>query len=252
MYIYYKVKTQDMEVTKKDFYESPESYFESATTFEDFLQFDTNIRFFLNLMKEVGKTNPKMLIASLKSLHQSFVNSSCECKRDVGRFDFYAEEKLFVDLRTFLIQLIKDSNSISFVQELCIKLVLLIGNIRGSGEDFLIVYNLINEYKFEYNIDVELSQCKFVDTSAEGSTDAADELKVSYEGSRFSHILKGEDLDFEFSTPTNMVFDKDFIYAFQRGKGVYKLGLSDSVSTKLGSLYWRNTSLSVIVERSYT
>ena len=244
MYIYYKVKTQDMEVTKKDFYESLESYFGQVATSEDLLEFDTNIRFSLNLMKEVGKTNPKMLIASLKSLHQSFVSSPCEVKRDVTRFDYYAEEKLFVDLRSFLIQLIKDPNSVPLVQELCIKLILLIGNIRGSGEDFLIVYNLINEYKFEFNVDVELSQCKFIETSAEGSADAAEELKVSYEGSKFSHILKGGDLDFEFSTPTNMVFDKDFIYAFQRGKGLYKLGLSDSVSTKLGSLYWRNTSLS--------
>jgi hypothetical protein len=242
MYIYYKIKTRDMEVTKKDFYESLESYFGEVQTSNTFFEFETGLRFSLNLMIEVGKTNPKMLVGSLKSLHHSFVTANCEQRRNVTSFDFYAEEQVLNDLRTYLIQLIHDKNSSELIQELSIKLILLIGNLRGSGEDFLVVYNLIREHKFEFNIDLELSQCKFVDDKSHGSSNAGESLKISYEGSRSAYVLKGGDCDLNLGSSLNMTFDSDYIYLHQSGKGLFKLGQSDSISTKLGSLYKSNTS----------
>lgn len=99
-----------------------------------------------------------------------------------------------------MISLLADKNSTDAVKEICIKLILLIGNIRGSGEDFLVAYNLINKHGYDFNVDAELSQCKFVDSSSHslGDGESDDKLKVSYEGNRSAHILKGGDIDFDF------------------------------------------------------
>lgn len=200
MYLYYKIKTQDLEVTKKDFFESLDSYFGKISTSETFFEYETGLRMTFSIMKDLGKTNPKLLYTALRSLYQSFVTTECENRRRVTSFDYYGEEELFNEIRTYLIGLLADKNSTDAIKEICIKLILLIGNIRGSGEDFLIAYNLINKHGFDFNVDAELSQCKFVDSSThslgEGETD--DKLKVSYEGNRSAHILKGGDIDFDF------------------------------------------------------
>ena len=196
------------------------------------------------MMREVGKTNPNILVTSLKSLYQSFIISGCERKRKVSDFDFYAEEEMFNEIRSYLIKLLGDKNSTPAIQELCIKLILLIGNLRGSGEDFLVVYNLINEYGFDFNIDPELSQCKFVESKGDDTKAEEDQLKVSYEGSSSGHILSGGDCDIDFSSPLTLTADSDYIYVYQKDKGLFKFGFKDSVDTKLGYLYQKNSGMS--------
>lgn len=244
LYIYYKIKTQDLEVSKKDFYESLNGLFLDQGTSEEYFNFESGLRFSLSMMKELGKTNPSFLISSLKSLYQSFITTSCEQKRSIENFDFYAQEELFNEVRTFLVKQIESKNSTALIQELCLKLILLIGNSRGSGEDYLIVYNLINTHEFEFNLDAELSQCKYVESKGKDSSGEDDTLKVSYEGSSSSHILKGGDCDLEFSSPITLTTDQDYIYAFQKDKGLFKLGFKNSVDTKLGYLYKKNSSMS--------
>ena len=145
MYLYYKFKTQDLEVTKKDFFESLDSYFGKIGTSNSFFEYETGLRMTFSIMKDLGNTNPKLLYTSLKSLYQSFVTIECENRRNVTSFDYYCEEELFNEIRTYLVSLLSDRNSTDEVKEICIKLILLIGNIRGSGEDFLVAYNLINK-----------------------------------------------------------------------------------------------------------
>ena len=246
MYLYYKIKTQDLEVTKKDFFESLDSYFGKISTSNSFFEYETGLRMTFSIMKDLGNTNPKLLFTSLRSLYQSFVTTECENKRNVTSFDYYGEEELFNEIRTYLVSLLSDRNSTDEVKEICIKLILLIGNIRGSGEDFLVAYNLINKYGYDFNIDAELSQCKFVESSSHSLSEgeADDRLKVSYEGNRSAHILKGGDIDFDFSTEINLAFDSQFIYAYQHGKGLLKFGASDSPPSKLGRLICTNSSFS--------
>lgn len=75
VYIYYKIKTQDLEVTKKDFYESLESYFEGQSTSINFANFDLSTRSTLTTMKELGKVNPNILAGTLKSLYEAFITT---------------------------------------------------------------------------------------------------------------------------------------------------------------------------------
>ena len=246
MYLYYKFKTQDLEVTKKDFFESLDSYFGKIGTSNSFFEYETGLRMTFSIMKDLGNTNPKLLYTSLKSLYQSFVTIECENRRNVTSFDYYCEEELFNEIRTYLVSLLSDRNSTDEVKEICIKLILLIGNIRGSGEDFLVAYNLINKHGYDFNIDAELSQCKFVESSSHSLSEgeADDRLKVSYEGSRSAHILKGGDIDFDFNTYLNMAFDSHFIYLYDQEKGLFKFGASDSPPSKLGRLICANSNFS--------
>lgn len=244
LYIYYKIKTQDLEVTKKDFYESLESYFEGSTTSIDFSNFDLSTRATLSTMKELGKTNPNILISTLKSLYQSFITTKCELRRKVDNFDFYAGEELMNELRNFLVKTIKTKSSTVEVQELCLKLILLLGNQRGSGEDYLIVYNMIAESGFNFNLDPELSQCKFIESKGHGEKGEEEQLKISYEGSSTGHVLKGGDCDIDFSASCNITADSTHIYLYQKDKGLHKFGYSDSVDTKIGRLYKKNSGMS--------
>jgi len=75
LYLYYKIKTQDLEVTKKDFYESLDSYFGEISTSSSFFEFDTGLRLTLSIMKDFGKMNPNILRSSLLGLYQSFISS---------------------------------------------------------------------------------------------------------------------------------------------------------------------------------
>jgi hypothetical protein len=202
------------------------------------------MRFSLSMMKELGKTNPSFLVSSLRSLYQSFITTPCEMKRNVSKFDFYAEEELFNEFRTFMVKLIENKNSTPLIQELCLKLILLIGNSRGSGEDYLIVYNLINQHGFDFNLDDVLSQCKFVETKGKGADGEEETLKVSYEGSSSGHILKGGDFDLDFGSAITLTTDNEYIYAYQTDKGLFKLGFKNSIDTKLGTLYKKNSGIS--------
>jgi hypothetical protein len=244
LYIYYKIKTQDLEVTKKDFYESLESYFEGNSTTVDFANFDLSTRSTLTTMKELGKTNPKILVGTLKSIYESFITTECELRRKVSNFDFYAEEELMNELRSYLIKTIKAKSTPIEIQEICLKLILLLGNQRGSGEDYLIVYNLIAQNGFNFNIDAELSQCRFVESKGQGDKGDEELLKVSYEGSSSGHMLKGGDCDLDFNAAFNITADSHYIYLYQKDKGLHKFGYSDSVDTKIGRLYKKNSGMS--------
>jgi hypothetical protein len=231
-------------VTKKDFYESLESYFEGTNTSESFFAFDSGLRLSLSLLKELSNLSQAILETSLTSIYQTMVRTPCEQLRDVSSFDFYSREELYNECRKYLIELLKDSKASNTVKELSAKIILLIGNIRGSGEDFLIVYNLIRELGLDFNIDTELSQNKFVEIKQEGSKEGEEQLKVSYEGNKSAYILKGGDDDPDYYNPVNITMDSEYIYLYQSGKGVFKFGQSDMPSTKLGKCYGKNTGMS--------
>jgi hypothetical protein len=69
LYVYNKIKAQDLEVTNKDFYESLESCFQGKSTATTYASFDLSTASTLSAMREPGKTNPNILIGTLKSFY---------------------------------------------------------------------------------------------------------------------------------------------------------------------------------------
>lgn len=255
---------QDLELTKKDFYESFESFFENKSTSLEFANFDLSTRSTLTIMRDLGKDNIKLLETILRSFYQSFLSTTDELRRNVGNIDFYAEEELLDELRGFLTDHLLNNES-AIIRELSLKLIILIGNQRGSGEDYLIAYNLITKHGYDFNLDPELSQSKFIESKGQGTKGEEDLLKVSYEGSSLGHILKGEHSsesmfekdpndpnapsikvkwhEIDFDKPLTLTVDSDFVYVYQPEEGLFKYGHSDSVDTKIGYLYKKNKKM---------
>ena len=72
-------------------------------------------------------------------------------------FDFSNKfEDILNNQRDFLVSLIEDPKISQKIKELALKIILLFGNIRESGEDYLTVFNLLKEHKFNTNIYNEL------------------------------------------------------------------------------------------------
>ena len=77
--------------------------------------------------------------------------------------------------RDFLVSLVKDDTINSTIKELAIRIILLFGYLRESGEDYLVAFNLLHDFPVKINISNELSRSYLSDTTnAEENKDAPD------------------------------------------------------------------------------
>lgn len=72
-------------------------------------------------------------------------------------FDFANNfEEILNDQRDFLSSLVEDHSVSATIRELAIRLIVLIGNIRESGEDYLVAFNLIHSQNMNINLYHEM------------------------------------------------------------------------------------------------
>ena len=85
---------------------------------------------------------------------------------------FYEKEQVLSSHRDYLIGLIKSKQKISGnVKDLALRILIIIGNIRESGEDYLIAYNLIRENDMRISLDVELHLNRYFQETASAHSD---------------------------------------------------------------------------------
>ena len=72
-------------------------------------------------------------------------------------YRFYVRENVLDEHRDYLANLIEDEKTEQKVKELALRLIILIGNLRSSGEDYLVAYNLIVRHQITINLNAELS-----------------------------------------------------------------------------------------------
>ena len=65
-------------------------------------------------------------------------------------------EEILNSLRDFLVECVTDESCKKSIRDLSVKIVLLIGNLRESGEDLLVAFNLIKDYQIAVNVRNEL------------------------------------------------------------------------------------------------
>ena len=65
-------------------------------------------------------------------------------------------EEILNSLRDFLIECAADDSKNKSIRDLSVKIIILIGNLRESGEDLLTAYNLIKDYQMSINVRNEL------------------------------------------------------------------------------------------------
>lgn len=72
-------------------------------------------------------------------------------------FDFINNfEEVLNDQRDFLVSLVEDHSVSTTIRDLAIRLIILIGNIRESGEDYLVAFNLIHSQNLKINLYHEM------------------------------------------------------------------------------------------------
>lgn len=101
----------------------------------------------------------------------------------LGKSEEYrlAHEEVLNQQRDFLISLVEDDNTNTKIKDLALKLIILIGNIRASGEDYLIALNLINKYSLTTNLFNELEHNINFKVSKEEENDQ-EKFKVIVDG----------------------------------------------------------------------
>jgi hypothetical protein len=71
-------------------------------------------------------------------------------------YEYYTRERVLNKHRQFLVNIIESSEASQLQKDLALKLIVLLGNLRWSGEDYLIAYNLIQIHNLNFNIISEL------------------------------------------------------------------------------------------------
>lgn len=170
----------------------------------------------------------------------------------VLNFDFFNTHENFInDQRDFLVSLVEDPDIPLATKEISIKLILLLGNTRASGEDFLVAFNLIKAQDLSINVYNELSVSNILDEAAvESASKSDDAFKVKKEGINFIDnfigssykevfLLTGSGTEPSRSNYSSMTFDENYWYLYNQSNGLYKIGIENSVTVKEGIFYGR-------------
>jgi len=89
--------------------------------------------------------------------------------------------------RDFLVSLVEDTEISSSIRELALAVIVVFGNLRMSGEDYLVAFNLLK--KHDINPDVYNEVCHNSILSSDTSTDGQDNLLFN-EGKAFLTIFR--------------------------------------------------------------
>lgn len=202
--------------------------------------FEMGLSLTFTLLDELSEASPSVLEKAMKNIYTAIVKLKTGLFK-TDDYKFYAREEILNRLREYLLKLFKSDRSTQGVKELAVKLLIIIGNLRASGEDFLIAYNLIRENNMKINLDSELSLNKFLLENPSG-TQAESRFKLSEKNSREIEILTGMDTDPDRTSHTAFAFDKQYMYLVNRSVGVFKVGLNKTLLTTPGFVYNANSN----------
>jgi hypothetical protein len=162
-------------------------------------------------MRELEKTNSNIVVGNLKSICESIISTECELKKKLLTIDLCTKDELMNELGI-------------------------------SGKDNLMVYNLVAQNGS--NLDLDLSQCKFIQSKSGGDEGKEELLKVSYQRLPSGQVFRREDYELVFSSVSNFTADSDYIYVYQKDKGLHKFRYSDSVDTRISRLHKQEPGMS--------
>ena len=163
-----------------------------------------------------------------------------------NQYQFYEREQVFDKHRDYLIKLIKSKQKISGnVKDLSLRILIIIGNIRESGENYLIAYNLIRENYMKISLDVELHLNRyFQETASSHSDESATKLRLEEKDSKEVEFMTGFGSDPSIYNQTDFAFNDRYAYLLNYSQGLFQFGLKKTVTTKKGLNYKHNSTSS--------
>ncbi|CAI2359604.1 unnamed protein product [Moneuplotes crassus] len=169
-------------------------------------------------------------------------------KFDPSSPEFYVREDKLNQYMNYFTLLLDSETTSEQVKELAIRLIILVANIKSSGEDYLIAYNYISSRKWKINLHAELSlnpyikQIKIEEANDQSQSELIKiepdgNFSVIYEDSKRIKIINDIEQQVNWSALCSFAFGEDYFYMFIRRKGLFKVGLRNSSTVTAGKIY---------------
>ena len=191
------------------------------------------------LLDELFNFSPNILENALKNIYSVMIQLKSGLL-NTFEYQFYEREQVLNRHRDYLLKLIKSKHKISStIKELALRILLIIGNIRESGEDYLIIYNLIREYDLRVSLDTELHLNKYFQETAVTTSDesSAPKFRLVENESKEVEFMTGLGNDPSIYNQTDFAFDEKYVYLWNYGQGLFKFGWRNTVTSKKGLNY---------------
>ena len=190
-----------------------------------------------SLLDDLANLSPSILENALKNIYSVLIQlKSGLLKTD--DYKFYEREQIFNRHRDYLVELVKSDKISDAIKQYAVKILIVIGNLRESGEDYLIAFNLIRQNNLKVNIDAELSQnIYFQELGSSNTEEIARKFKLLENESTEVEFMTGIGNDPNVNSHTNFTFDDKYVYLWNYNTGLFKIGMKSTISTKRGLIY---------------
>jgi hypothetical protein len=189
------------------------------------------------LLKEISTVAPHILKSSLEYLYESFRSASPTSLYGINKTFFVADQTIN-EARTFLTQILENSNTDKKVQELALRLILVIGIMRANAEDFVLAINLIEKHKLDFDVSEEINRVSFdVEESALNPRLFSEIEKVKQNAVIFYLQSLITPMDKPMSKNLGFTTDGSFFYLHVKKLGLFKIGVGENGDQMLGKVY---------------
>jgi hypothetical protein len=187
------------------------------------------------LLDELKTAAPQVLENALRNIYTAMTKLKTGLLNP-SDYKFYSREQILNRHREYLVNLLKDADVSQTAKDYAIKLIVIIGNLRSSGEDYLVAYNLIRDLKLTVNLDSEFSLNEYFLHTSEDSKDQSG-FKIDNKGSKEVDLLNGLGSDPSKYNTNMWTFDERQIYMYSMYNGLYRYGLVNTPTSKAGLQY---------------
>ena len=217
-----------------NFFEFAQRYLDAAPADRQLLAVDTSLRFALAQLRTVAALNPALLAQNLSCMHASLLATSPEALHSTDKAAFLADSTLN-ETRDFLASLEGPPEAVT----LAMKILLLLGNARGSAEDLLAVADLLETRAGAPPVLTE-EVLKLGEGQREESAQLEQATLCEREKGKEGELVNLQLLgDWKLRFNVGAAFDGTYAYLHARDIGLLKIGTGAGGST-LARVYAHN------------
>ena len=185
-------------------------------------EIDISITF--TLLDKLKKVAPEVLEDALMRIYQTIFKLKSHLI-STDDYKFYAREEILNEHRNYLVDLINEEGTEQKIKELALRLIILIGNLRSSGEDFLVAYNLIVGHQLSINLNAELSMNRCFNQKSDSQSSQSASFRLNERSSSKVVLFLGQEYKFQKEQVVGLAFDEKFAFIDIKDDGILKIGL---------------------------
>ncbi|CAI2362161.1 unnamed protein product [Moneuplotes crassus] len=188
------------------------------------------------LVQKIFEETPKVQEGALKLFYSSILEQKFK-DIDPNTYEFYSREQILNKTMNYLTKFAEAEESSKQIKELVVRLIIMIGNIRQSGEDYLVAFNIIMTHSLKMNLYPELSMNPYLQSIQEkvDSNEKKSLFTLNDKKCEEVEIYAGADGNIDSKKHTRLSFGQKFMYLYQ--DGIYKIGYQKSPNSLPGIVY---------------